>query len=161
MSKRISKRALKAKRARAAKKGWETRRKKARSLAAKKGWETRRKKAAAIEEKRYAVDFVDGPHHREALTKLWDGYGDIDYLADTVKKSFPYAEAWQWSLRLRFVSDTDTGEGEDRWVSRAFDTDFDRAVTNIKDYLEVFTSGKMNYGLVTPIQVTCVVSEGY
>jgi hypothetical protein len=126
-----------------------------RSRAARKGWRARKVR----ESSQSAIVRIEGPHQRNALSKDWDGFKDIDRIAKTAREDFPDATAWMFSFKLKFVTDPDTGEGEERWVSIPMAPDLKNQIRNAKDYLSVFQSGKMNYGLVIPTAVTVVVAQ--
>jgi len=91
----------------------------------------------------------------------WDGSRrDIKDLAKEARKHFPNAIGWMFAFRFRFISDVSAGEGEDRWVSIPFSDNLKQQIINANDYAGVFLSGRMNYGVVIPLEATIIVQEG-
>lgn len=152
--------------------------KKQRSAAAKKGWRTRRKRERELErlydeweeiEEEYEEEELkevisetpiiqtEGPHGREAYTKDWDGIADFERLSEVAKAEG--AEKVSFAFRLRFIPDVEEPDQyTERWVSIPFSSNMRQQVINANDYMDNFLSGRLNYGLVVPIEATVVIA---
>lgn len=130
------------------------------SRAAKKGWETRRRKQRELEEARELLGApiveIEGPHKRRALTKDWDGLKDHDALAKAAREQFPNAKAWQYAFQFEIPA----MDGERRWISIPFGKDFRQQLTNAKDQTEASIQGILgHYKGIIPIAVSIIVQE--